>query len=150
VTIACGRIGFDPIAGDGASMVGDGAAGDGSAGGFPAGGQDCASAPTIMPPVSGTGSVAGATNTVPVGNCTSGPGVIYLIHVPDTKIYMVKVTATFAGTFAINHNCPLTTASCGNFLANQQQSLGFGNAGDQYLGIDITGGTGTTFQLSVQ
>lgn len=147
VMLGCGRIGFDPPGATDAR--GDGTApGDGLVGGT---GETCASARAIaIGETLADQSIANADDDHANG-CSNGPDVVYVFTQPAMVARTIKITAAFTGAAALASTCPNASTTCADFtpttpLDAQMNFL----AGTAYIVVDKTGGSGTTFTISVE
>lgn len=145
---ACGRLGFDPQAGD------PGADGGGGGDGAAAAGDNCADARDLVigQPLSNQ-SIATARDDYIGIFCGNGPDLVYRFTQPvSADPRELDVLATFDGSIWVTPSCPPTIIGGCQTFANSlpyQQQSNF-TPGTFYIIIDSVGGSGTTFDISVR
>ena len=150
---ACGRLNFDPL-GEG-SASGDGAAGGDTLGvdSVAISGDSCANPRDIViGQVFSSETLAGANDDYP-GLCQVGPDVVYRFT-QTSGARQIDLLADFNGYVYIQTagtGCPPTTGGCQSFVANTQYTGSPTiSAGTRHILVEKTGGTGTSFSISVQ
>jgi hypothetical protein len=139
----CGRIGFDVGGGDGANGDGDGSTST----------TGTCSQPVAVPVgvLLDNQSIANPIETIDVFGTCRGPAVVYRITVPTATNADLDVLADFDGYLTVALACPPGFGTCQGFGANSPYTNPYTfQAGDTYLVLWKSGGSGTRFSVHVR
>jgi hypothetical protein len=145
ISTSCGRIAFDPILDANPTSGAD-------TGGATGTGENCSAPAAVTIGVPLTNRSIGAVDDIPggFGSCATGLDVVYSVTVATPTNVTVEIASDFNGGLIWDASCPPTSLICQSLVATTPYANAYSlSPGTSYFVISKSGGSGTSFDLSV-